>query len=214
MFLIYANGKFIGTSPNQGSPLGETVPVPPGFDMRYLRFYEMADGVAVLNHEGARKYALELRIARIKEEAYERIAATDWRLSRATEREDAGWDSLEGVNEVLAERESIRASSNQAEVNLNRILGISDIENFEWKNSTVVPPPRRISRHSFLGRFKPSELESLVAAKAYNPMLAAWVIRIENVAYINLDDPDLLPALEALEALGLLAEGRSTEILS
>lgn len=154
------------------------------------------------------------RIALIKREAYELIAATDWKLSRAREREDAAWDSLETVNQILAVRESIRRSSNAAEDAVMALEDADAIRSFTWSVDVPVATPRRLTKQMFLERLSATESSNIMAASSASPAVAAWILRLENAALVNLDDPSCVSGMQALEAAGLLAEGRAAEILA
>ena len=71
------------------------------------------------------------RIKEIKQEAYERIQALDWRKERAEERQITGAEG-ETLEDVLNLREEIRKASDEAEQDLNTLDVIEDIVAFSW----------------------------------------------------------------------------------
>ena len=72
------------------------------------------------------------RIELIKQEAADRIAATDWRLERARERAALGEQNQETEADVLAEREQIRQASNAAEAAVIALTMVEQVKTFSW----------------------------------------------------------------------------------
>jgi len=69
-------------------------------------------------------------IGRVKSEAGERIAETDWKVDRARER-----DALNGtttLQDVYAEREAIRTASDEAETAIAALATLDEIQAFTW----------------------------------------------------------------------------------
>ena len=69
-------------------------------------------------------------IVRIKQEAAARIAATDWKVERAKER-----DALNGttsLQEIYSERELIRGLSDEAEVAALLLEKLESVAEFSW----------------------------------------------------------------------------------
>ena len=69
-------------------------------------------------------------VGRVKSEAGERIAATDWKVDRARER-----DALNGtttLQDVYAEREAIRTASDEAETAIAALATLDEIQAFTW----------------------------------------------------------------------------------
>ncbi len=74
--------------------------------------------------------ARQALISQIKTEAAERIAATDWKVERARER-----DALNGttiLQDVYAERELIRVASDEAETAVAGLERLEEISAFTW----------------------------------------------------------------------------------
>lgn len=207
------NGPVIGTA-SQAFPGYNSAPIPETANADKFWWYELVGGVVSVNAEIAIPEARAERIVHIKEEAFTKIAALDWKLERAREREDASWESLEAVNEVLAERESIRRSSDAAEVAVNGLTNLDDILNFQWEVSVQVSAPRRVTRQQFLDRLTSEETADIIEAAQTSSSIAAWILRLENADFVNLDDPAVLMAMEALEIAGLIVPGRAQEIVS
>ena len=65
-------------------------------------------------------------------EAERRIAALDWRLHRAQEREQLGETGVETVADVLALREQIRQASNAAELAVSQLTAVAEVIAFYW----------------------------------------------------------------------------------
>nr|CAX84081.1 conserved uncharacterized protein [uncultured bacterium] len=70
------------------------------------------------------------RIQAVKREAGERIAALDWKVTRARERDLLNGSST--VDAVYGEREIIRQASNQAEAVVAGLNTLEEIRGFSW----------------------------------------------------------------------------------
>lgn len=149
----------------------------------------------------------------IKAEAAALIAATDWRLERARERETAGWAGLADVDAVLAEREAIRQSSSAAELAVDALTDATAIQSFSWAVDVPVKPPRRLTLRLFMERFTEPEQAAILAAAETTPAVKTWWTRFQISLGINLDDPATTTGVEALEALKLIGKGRAKQIL-
>lgn len=158
--------------------------------------------------------ARAVRMARVKAEAGVLIAATDWRLSRARERDTAGWGTLAEVDAVLAERESIRQSSGAAEAVIGSLASASDVRMLTWSVSVIVPAPRRLTQTAFLKRFTGEEAAAVLAATDSNVALRLFWQKMLMADWINPDDPDTRAGVNALEIGGLLGHGRGEEVLA
>ena len=69
-------------------------------------------------------------VTQIKQEAADRIAASDWKVERAKER-----DALNNTNtlqEIYAERELIRGLSDEAEVAVLLLETLESVTEFSW----------------------------------------------------------------------------------
>lgn len=88
-----------------------------------------ADDVAARQAEEL-EAARSALIGRVKSEAGERIAETDWKVDRARER-----DALNGtttLQDVYAEREAIRTASDDAETAIAAFATMDEIQAFTW----------------------------------------------------------------------------------
>jgi len=83
--------------------------------------FELA-GAATADLAEVKTYAVAL----IKKEAGKRIEASDWQVSRATERADGS------LAAVLAARETIRTESNTAETAVTALTDRTAVRNFTW----------------------------------------------------------------------------------
>lgn len=158
--------------------------------------------------------AKQSRKTRIKDEASRLIAASDWKLQRAREREAAGWSSLAEVDAVLAEREAIRRSSSAAEAVVDAMTDVHSIVGFTWSVDVPVPAPRRLTHKQFMDRFTAHEAESVLMAAEVNPALKLFWQKMQMAKDINLDDPATVAGVNALEIAGLIGEGRTRVVLA
>lgn len=76
----------------------------------------------------------------------------------------------------------------------------------------VVTPP--ISKRAFLKKFTPTEYATIKTAAAANPVLDWYWQQFLLAEFISMTDPDTIGGIQMLEAAGLIAVGRSAEILS
>lgn len=154
------------------------------------------------------------QISKIKQQAADLISGLDWKLTRAKEQAEAGLASSAAVNQVLADRESIRQSSNQAEIRLNALTDMAQIKNFSWTVDQIIPVPKIEASNEFLDRFTLTEQEAVLNTTASNTKLRLWFERLQLTPTINRDRTNVINGVNDLESAGLLAPGRSIEILS
>lgn len=205
--LVNPDGSIIGTTRD---PLVAGTPVPAEVSEEQLADYIVVDGEFIQNLELAVARAKSLRVSVIKSEAATRIAATDWKLERAKERESAGWATLGEVDDVLTEREAIRRSSNEAEVALLALTELPDIQGFTWEVTAVVANPKRYTHDKFIGLFTDAEITAIRA----EPLLLNWWTRFTFVDFVSLSDPDTATGIQALSVLGVIAADRVPTILA
>lgn len=101
-------------------------------DTAYL--YLGDDGTLQRDEQAVIAAARAARTLRIKTESRERIEAMDWRLERARERDQAGL-TTGAEAEVLAAREAIRRSSDDAEAAVAALTDKAEIAAFTWEVS-------------------------------------------------------------------------------
>lgn len=75
------------------------------------------------------------------------------------------------------------------------------------------PVTTKLTKLAYMGRFTDAELEALYAAAKVSPAVEVWLEKFRLAEDIDTSDPRLLAGLQALEAAGILAVGRATEIL-
>ena len=215
--LISPNGRIslahIHWHPEDG---GYTLPLPAGFELTDLEFLRVVDRTLVIDISAKLAAAKAVRIARIKAEAAERISALDWRLARATEREDAGWATLAATDAVLAERESIRRSSNVAEAALAELDTVAAVLAFTWSTTVTVAPPTRVTHAQFLDALLAQGDEvitNILLAKESAPSLLTWWTYFDQAEWLSTSDPRLSVGLQGLEIAGLLPPGGAQDVL-
>lgn len=112
--------------------------------------FQLVDGKVVDRYDGVsddevkkideertqQKQADELQAARdalviqVKTEAGQRIAATNWKVDRAKERD--ALNNTATLQDVYAEREAIRAASDEAEAAIADLTTLDEIRTFTW----------------------------------------------------------------------------------
>ena len=156
-------------------------------------------------------------VSTIKAAATSQIDGVAWRLERARERDTIGAEG-ETVTEVMAMRESIRRASSRAEVEIMQLSTIDDVAAFTWEVTPAdIPVCTRMTVYAFLRRFTNDESVAIDLASYGDTPAAAGVRRymslVTNALSIDLSLAELRDGVNALEATGILAEGRATEIL-
>ncbi|MCD4483460.1 hypothetical protein LQR31_03105 [Chromobacterium vaccinii] len=187
---------------------------PEDFDIDAMGDYAFDGASLVRDVQAALSRAKSARKARIKLEAAHLIEADDWKLQRAREREAAGWGTLAEVDAALAERESIRRSSNAAEQAVDALTDAASVQAFVWAVDIAVATPRRMTHKQFMARFTDAEIQAMLKAFGDNPALRPWWERFSLARDISLDDAVTQNGVQALEAAGLIGKGRAAEVLA
>lgn len=192
-----------------------TLPLPAGFELADLEFLHVVDGTLVIDTSAKLAHAKASRIAAIKAEAASYLDASSWKLERAREREQAGWVQVADVAAVLAERESVRRSSNSAEDAVLALTDLAAVQAYRWQPDAVaVAVPRLLTHEQFIQRFTEAEWQAMTEAARANAAMDAWMLRFSMATVINLDDLYTQAGVQALELAGLLAMGRAAQVLA
>jgi hypothetical protein len=80
--------------------------------------------------------------------------------------------------------------------------------------SMSIPSGRTLTKLKYMNRFTDAELAAIYTTAKSNVQVEVWLDKFKLAEEINLDDPSTIAGVQALEAAGLLAKGRSTEILT
>lgn len=209
--LIVIDGQIIGTT-TPDDPNGYTLIDPPeGFDNEL-------DGLEYNAASGTAHYNLSAYQARrtneLRAQAQTQIEALQWRIERATEREQLGLPG-ETLEAVLVEREALRRASNRcaAEVQAATTLDAVRAVVFDVTDADRATP-NRITRLQFLSRFTDAEMQAVIAASDQSPALRAALMKWQTADGIVLTDAATVAGVEALEIAGLLTAGRAAEVLA
>lgn len=76
------------------------------------------------------------------------------------------------------------------------------------------PAPRPVTKLAFMERFTDEELAAIYAAAKTDVRVEVWMDKMKLASEIDLADPRTRAGVEALEALGLIGQGRAAEVLS
>lgn len=79
------------------------------------------------------------------------------------------------------------------------------------------PAPRvrtRLSVREFREQFTMAEKQAIYTAAKTNVDVEVWLDDLRSVSYVDLDFPQTVTSVQALEAAGLIGEGRADEILA
>lgn len=189
------------------------VELPPMWDEAYRDHAVLIDGKLTIQ---VASFAL-LKAGSIKAAATSQIDAMAWRLDRARERDTIGAEG-ETVTEVLTARESIRRAASRAEAEVMQLTTADEVAGYSWEVTPAdIPVPTRMTIYAFLRRFTNDEAVAIDLASYGETAEAAGVRRytslVTNARTIDLSLAELRDGVNALEATGILAEGRATEIL-
>lgn len=196
------------------SSVQQLIDAPEDFEMASAAEWSF-DGVEISRDPvAALGRAKAARIARIKAEAGRLIVATDWRLERARERQDAGWGTLAQTDVVMAQREAIRRSSDLAEAAVDAMTDPAAVHAFTWSVEVEVDPQRRLSHKAFSDLFTAAELQAILGAAESSTAVRAWWEKFKLAKDVNMTDPATLAGVQALEIAGLIGDGRAAEILA
>lgn len=156
------------------------------------------------------------KISAIKLDAAQMITDTDWRLQRATEREQIGVaiKNIETVADVLSEREAIRAASNRAEMEINRLRSAKSINNFTWQvEPSDYPPTAALTHLQFLRRFTSDERAAINTAAKENASVNDYMSMLQMAKFISTKDADVILGVNMLEQNKIIGKGRAGQIL-
>lgn len=209
--LIVIDGQIIGTT-TPDDPNGYTLIDPPeGFNNEL-------DGLEYDAQSHSARYNLGAYQARrtdeLRAQAQTQIEALQWRIERATEREQLGLPG-ETLEAVLVEREALRRASNRcaAEVQAATTLDAVRAVQFDVTDADRATP-NRITRLQFLSRFTDAEMQAVISASDQSTALRAALLKWQNSEGVVLTDPATVAGVEALEIAGLLSAGRAAEVLA
>lgn len=176
-------------------------PLPNGYTDADFEHLVYLDGVVSIDAAAKLAQAQQARIARIKAEAAERIAATEWKLSRARERVSAGWADRADVSAVLAERESIRISSNAAEAAVMLIADVAAVQSFEWEVSAATPEPMQtwlLTKLAFKNRFPRAKWLAAKQAATVDIGFADFFESFGMATHVDLQRADTRASVQSL----------------
>ena len=209
--LIVINGQIIGTT-TPDDPNGYTLIDPPeGFNNEL-------DGLEYDAQSHTARYNLSAYQARraneMRAQAQTQIEALAWRIERATEREQLGLPG-ETVEAVLVEREALRRASNRCAAEVQAATTLDAVRAVVFSVTEADrATPNRITRLQFLSRFTDAEMQAVIAASDQSTALRSALMKWQTAEGIVLTDAATVAGVEALEIAGLLAAGRSAEVLA
>ena len=155
---------------------------------------------------------VESKTEEIKTEAAKQIAALNWRMERAQERERLD-EPGETLSEVLREREAIRRASNRIEQEITETGNFDEVM-FEVTPEDWPPAKRLLSQYKFRQRFTLAEKAAIATARQSDSTLDAVLGDMDSALQLDLDSSELIQGLGYVEEQGLIAEGRASEILN
>jgi hypothetical protein len=76
-----------------------------------------------------------------------------------------------------------------------------------------VTESRLLTKIAFMDRLTQKELEDIYTMAKQSVTVEVWLERFKLATEIDLDDPRMIAGLQTMEAVGLLSQGRSVEVL-
>jgi hypothetical protein len=92
-----------------------------------------------------------------------------------------------------------------------------DFSRVEWSKSTLDffdKPMKRLTKLEYMNRFEDNELAAIYTAAKSIIQIEIWLEKFKLATEIDLTDPRTIGGVQALEAAGLIGQGRSLEILA
>lgn len=209
--LIVIDGQIIGTTTPDDPNDYVLIDPPEGFNNEL-------DGLEYDAQSHTARYNLSAYQARraneMRAQAQTQIEALQWRIERATEREQLGLPG-ETVEAVLVEREALRRASNRCTAEVQAATTLDAVRAVVFSVTEADrATPNRITRLQFLSRFTDAEMQAVIAASDQSPALRAALLKWQTADGIVLTDAATVAGVEALEIAGLLAAGRAAEVLA
>jgi len=82
------------------------------------------------------------------------------------------------------------------------------------ETTAYVPAPRLLTKLNYMNRFTDAELAGIYTAAKSVIQVEVWLEKFKAATDVDLDDPRTQGGVHALEAAGLIGEGRANEILA
>lgn len=182
-----------------------------GFTVKALPRLELKDYTSdIIANLIAEEYGTKMAAKfKLKLKASELISALDWRIDRAKEREQLGLLDGETVADVLLEKEAIRNASNRLEQEADNledteVMGLEftvlDSDRPKQLTKTKLQFIRHIKEHGGISD------ADLLAFIENNNFKLFWKL-FDIAKDLNVQDPSLLEALNAIDGLGYLPNG-------
>lgn len=84
----------------------------------------------------------------------------------------------------------------------------------EWETNSQQPRPRRVDFENALSRLTLSEYRALRGAIANSDQIALWYDRARTRGSIDMNDPEVITALDAVVNAGLFTRDRINELFA
>lgn len=158
--------------------------------------------------------------ATILAELHQRAAPRLQHLTAQIERFDAARrlsDEAPDPLPLLAAREALWRALERAERELNALEEPEALLAYprNWAPTAAdFPTLSKISSLAFIRRFGIEERERLNVSRADHPALHDWLLQLLLANEVDLADPALIAAVQQLEEDGLIASGRSAQLLA
>lgn len=91
---------------------------------------------------------------------------------------------------------------------------LAEIASQQQPPANSQPAQRLVTKLAFMERFTDEELAAIYAAAKTDVRVEVWMDKMKLASEIDLADPRTRAGVEALEALGLIGQGRAAEVLS
>ena len=153
------------------------------------------------------------KISAVKRQAATLIAATDWQLQRAQERDALGI-STDTPIAVYSQREAIRRASNRAEMEIDILDSAFDVNEYQLSVEPQDYPNIQVLTHlQFMRRFTLQERVTIEAAALQSTAINDYVSMLRLAKFVNIKDLDVILGVNMLEQNQIIAAGRAAQIL-
>lgn len=132
-----------------------------------------------------------------------------WRLRKVEQKAALSSDITE-KNRLYAQIDHLRIASDAAESELAEMADLVSIEAFIFEPEAFVWTSAQLSPLGYKGLFNLDEISAIYAST--NPQILSLLDTLKTVQYVDVCDPQIMPALTLMTAENILTTARQAEI--
>ena len=91
---------------------------------------------------------------------------------------------------------------------------VAQLQSAPLPDTAAEPASRVLTKTQYMNRFYDQELINIYSAAKVSVAVQVWLERFNAATEIDLDSPNVITGLQAMEAAGLIGAGRANEILA